>query len=202
MSVQYVADASQKFTWPVLIAPEAGVTVAVRMTTVPVGTEVDDPALVVTARAVVVATLLCADATTPIASHNAIATLVEEISRKGREENQEETHKIAAYADETKTYIAITYPEPRPHSSVCIKNSRCGFDGQFSIILLPETVLYIQVSEGLLFDIYATVIARDQRERIRQEAVATASESVEIAHYLLYDAFEDRRGVRIGWHHC
>jgi hypothetical protein len=60
MSVQYCADASQKFTWPALIEPDAGVTAAVRVTTVPSATVVFDPPFVVNAKVVVVTTLLWA----------------------------------------------------------------------------------------------------------------------------------------------
>ena len=100
MSVQYFADASQKVTLPVLIVPDAGVTVAVSVTTVPEGTVVTGPELEDTAREVVVTTLLCARAARLAPRKTAIAKLAERLCWNVIDENQDLTCKIAAWADE------------------------------------------------------------------------------------------------------
>jgi hypothetical protein len=63
MSVQCCAEASQKFTCPALIVPEAGVTVAVNVTTVPEATLVTEVEPEVSASTVVVLTFPWAAAT-------------------------------------------------------------------------------------------------------------------------------------------
>ena len=75
--MQYFADASQKFTWPAGILPEAGVSVAVSVTTVPDGTVVTGPELDDTDRTVDVITLLCAGAARHALRNKAMAKLVE-----------------------------------------------------------------------------------------------------------------------------
>ena len=118
MSVQYFADASQKFTWPALIGPEVGVTVAVRVTIVPDGTVVTGPELDDTPRAVVVINLLCAGAAR-LAPRNRAMTKLEGICWKVIDENRDLTRRIAALADEKQPMI-----EPlQSHSHVRLEYS-------------------------------------------------------------------------------
>jgi len=92
--VQYFADASQKFTWPAPIVPEAGVTVAVSVTTLPNGTVVTGPELDATASAVAVVTLLCAGEVRAALRNTATTKAVEE-RWELTDENQDLTREIA-----------------------------------------------------------------------------------------------------------
>jgi hypothetical protein len=68
MSVQYVTVASQKFTCPIVSAVVPALTDAVSDTTLPEATVVTELPPEVTARLVVVAVLVCAEATRHIPS--------------------------------------------------------------------------------------------------------------------------------------
>ncbi len=94
MSVQYFTEASQKFTWPAPIVPEAGLTVALRVRIVPDATVVTDPEPVDTEREVVETTLVCAGATR-LAPRSAMATVVEGMCWKVTDENQDLMRRFA-----------------------------------------------------------------------------------------------------------
>jgi hypothetical protein len=95
MSVQYFAEASQKFTWPAPIVPEAGLTVALRVRIVPDATVVTDPEPADTEREVVVTPLVCAGATRLAPRNRAMATVVEGRCWKVTDENQDLMRRFA-----------------------------------------------------------------------------------------------------------
>src|ERR1700691_4867674 len=73
ISVQNVAEASQKFTWPALIVPEADVTAAVSVIVLPVVMFAALPEAAVTVKAVVVTAPVAAAAVAVKPVANAIA---------------------------------------------------------------------------------------------------------------------------------
>lgn len=96
MSVQSRAETSQKFTWPAVIVPDAGVTVALSVTIVPDATVVTGPELDDTARAVVVTSLLCAGAARFATRSRPMVKPIEGMFLQLIDENQDRTRKITA----------------------------------------------------------------------------------------------------------